>query len=356
MSQTTLPKTTSIKHIASESAVILNDMEFIIAGDIGEGGDKDLNALYKYNTLREEWTRFLSFNLRYGAPDEYVDDSDLYISMEIHRGLNQLFILCSFWSEMHDDFVLDTSVLDIRNDTVVHRLCSLRADRQAKIVHVNGVMHKVGNSHSIWNEDTLHWESIKTLPGFMDPNLDVGSLCEFSLVHVPSKDIVLRMGGYSCFWNPPAGIWQYSVASGIWKEMKDEDNNSFRLMSGAPQAVLSSNEQFVIICAPCSPAVKRFLVLDIRDDDQYKLWDSSVKRPELTLMTKTGGQSEISLLIFGWIRKQDDLQFVPRAIKTLITHWLCVEMIHCVTGVWDPEPRHKMIAVMDILRPAAPAL
>ena len=197
-----------------------------------------------------------------------------------------------------------------------------------------------------------------------------------SLIHVPSRNIMLMIGGNDeeCHWDGDinrSAIWRYSVESGLWEQMKDEQNKEFVIAlsdsAGQQHAVLTSDERFVII-APMEfawyvddPQETQFLVLDISDDDQYKLWKSPISMPfhdfepwshplcpervhfqcEFDAMM-ISGSADADLLTFGWIRKQSvekhgGVTQVPMALMTLISHWCSADIIHCFGHNADGE-------------------
>ena len=167
------------------------------------------------------------------------------------------------------------------------------------------------------------------------------------------------MDGLTWFQNyghGPTGIWRYCVRSGHWEQMQDDKGKPFKFVKNPElqQIVLSSNERYVIIASEQGDS---FHVLDIGDDDQYKLWESSVTVPDrMQFVTRSGGISESKLLAFGWMRKLEDVCFVPIVIKTLISNWYSVEMIHSFNyahrqddGVFDRS--HDKILLTDVLCP-----
>ena len=72
-------------------------------------------------------------------------------------------------------------------------------------------------------------------------------------------------------------------------------------------------------------------VLDIRDEDEYKLWESAVELPFNSvpmLLTTTQGQSESRLLCSGWIRRTFGEFASPMVISRLIASYCCIENVH----------------------------
>ena len=195
-------------------------------------------------------------------------------------------------------------------------------------------------------------------------------MSDLSLVHVPSKDYVLLIGATrrSSMDISAAGMWRYRIQSSKWEEILDENDQPFELDTCERTPILSSNEQFVVLAPEGGYEPKQFQVLEIRDDDRYTLWNSSVTMLDhmhCWIMMKSGGRSETQLLAFGWIRQWIRKQVfavsmsIPAAIMSLIGEWCSLQKIHCVTledyDKKNAELRaergldHKMIPLTDIL-------
>lgn len=356
----------------SGTALVLNEREFVMAN----GMDK----LFKYNKISDRWTAYLSL------PPVCVIDSDddddhhnedkeepVY-AVQIDHKNSRLVIVSSGWSYHQRIEKLTTSIVDLHSASLLQSSSySVSIDehdgetrrksrcewhqhrRHLAMVSVHGIIHKVDGMHSIWIETKSSWEPIKVSREFRRYN---SATVDVTLIHVPSKDIVLMIGGYhqsgDIDWNKKTIIWQYRVTSGMWEEMKDQQHNSVELEPGEYDAVLSSNERFVIIVR--KECDYHFQILEFGDNDQCKLWQSPFVLPEpVVVMTKSGGSSEIQVLVFGWIRKHRAAALVPKSIMTLISEWCppsSVEMIHCFTEVsWDLgyARKHLMIPLTDIV-------
>ena len=335
----------------SNSATKLNDNEFLnlaFSNSATKLDDSDCLRLVKYNVLFEEWTPYLP-SLHLCSGDIYHQPRD---AIQLDRDNNRLFYVCV----NHDgggvtplSEYLTTSIVDLRSGSLILREFSYDSHPhkcQHAMVSVNGTMHKVCHTHTIWNDTSRKWEPIKVSPAFLNdahPKLQC-----ISLFHVSSNGFLLMFAGN-------AGIWKYRIESGLWTEIKDQQNKPLRLDFCASRAVMSANQRLAIIVPDNNVAKqwKHFRVLNITEGDQYKLWESSVAEPDnVQLITSSGGPGEeqkTQSLVFGWIRKHVKAQFVPCALQMLIKKWYSMEMIHYFVIDEENEDCHKMIPLEHIL-------
>lgn len=372
---------------SNEEIVVLNNGEFLAFQEVDEYTHVNdviykykKHVIYKYNIHHDEWTQYLK--LPDYAVHERTDGGESdegQFTMQVDCDHNRLFLVYSgtVVDERSWNFegfeALKTAVVDIQSGELIHE-----SDKRAReemepfvaIIHVNGIMHKVGGDHRIWSEKKRDWEPIKARPKFMD----FYSVSDVTLIHVPSKDFLLMIGGEDVGdhdWRVgvSTGIWRYSLKSGLWKQMKDEQNNNFVFDSGKQRAVLSSDEQHVII-APTDwfeGGRTHFQVMDIRDDDTYKLWESSITVPyfdelgshvfdSMMISGDSGGSSQAQALISGWIRrqfvsKQGGTKALPLVIMKLISQRCSLEMVHYFGHDGDNVQSHLMKPLADILYP-----
>ena len=326
----------------------LNESEFLIATKSGE--------LLKYNAYKEELTHHLALPHLFPRLDAFeVWDSASGVcnqikydgcrystayTMEIDPQNNRIFVLYTINEFFRGRPPINksiTSVIDIQSGAMIHQSCTDdKAQEIPCMVNVNGCIHRVSGSHSIWNESTLEWEQIQHSPA---PLEFYSSTSCSSCVHVASKNIVLMFGGKNSYTRC-SGIWRYCLSLGIWKEMRDYKNHSFRISKFRWHAVLSSDERVVIIAPNRKHSIDAsFQVLNIQDDDQYELWKTNKSVPKGTfLMTKSEVSSKSKLLAFGWIRKHV-AQYVPMDVSSLISEWCHVETIHCFTKKYNDKKR-----------------
>ena len=134
-----------------------------------------------------------------------------------------------------------------------------------------------GIQHLIFNTNDNTTKKLKP-PEFEGLEEVSGSEC----IYVKSKDILLSIGGYRDFWTTcePFGIWRYCLRKKKWTEMK---KLSFNLEHVKCQ--LSANEKFIIIASGqelnTEVGNEKIVVLDISDDNDYKLRECTLKIPKI---------------------------------------------------------------------------
>ena len=195
------------------------------------------------------------------------------------------------------------------------------------------------------------------------------SLSRISLVYVPSKGVILMIGGsrlWICGGHRLVGIWKFVIASSQWEQMIGP--TEFPRFSVS--AVLTSDEQRVIImCGRFRTELGGFgdfgllQVLDISNEDRFDLWTSTIRCPletERHLCARSGNRSDARLAAVGWVRELfASKDFVgmatpPPDIVDLIADWccmICIEMIHWIAGSnagWKNE-NHFVLPLTHIL-------
>ena len=352
------PENSGNVFMGDNNLIMLNDHEFLL---FIEDWDKTRSStgytFFKYNSIRDEWTLFMD---RLGGLSFAIDnDAQLLYGMTF-GGKDEM------------------TVVDISTQSVLHQ--SQLAKRvgvlgRPPLVNVNGIIHKVearvaGHTrHAIWDKmkkiwiesDVAQWKELGTITG-----------C--SLIHVPSKGIILMIGGRGygkeeqrpVFPGPAKteqnsrriGVWRYHIASNRWEQIEGIEFNYYKFGS-----VLSSDERYVIIMGgyqfrdengpkQSQLPTNCIHVLDIKHDDGYKLWRSAVVSPKdcscSSLVARTGDLRKYKLLKSGWIRKVlGSTLKTPIVVQDLIVEFGYTEMIHCVDSA---DLNHKMISLVDILR------
>ena len=135
-------------------------------------------------------------------------------------------------------------------------------------------------------------------------------------VYIESKEILLLIGGTkgSLLQHESFGIWRYCLRKKEWMEIKAFSSFNLEYVKCA----LSANEKFVIIAGgtkisndmssdnilSAASINNKIFVLDISDDNDYKLRESAINSPtHLSAIVIMGGEIEYELLVIGWIKK-----------------------------------------------------
>lgn len=207
------------------------------------------------------------------------------------------------------------------------------------LVEANGTVHAVagtGNSqHFVWSEGN----------GCFHFRHNVGKarmVPKPTLVHIPSKRMILLIGGYAkssrSGWT--GEIFKYDMDSDKWAQV-----TGISLKVSGCTALVTADEKYVIIgggyTGPSVPMYSIF-ILDIRDDANYKLSTSRIRSPWRgdMIMKKTGGALKNEKLVIGWIRNLfadkdfQDLQLPPVHVMLLVTRWHSTEYIHWLSPNW----------------------
>ena len=182
-----------------------------------------------------------------------------------------------------------------------------------------------------------------------------------SVVYVPSKNIILLIGGKSGD-DKPLGIWKFCVLSQKWTKMNDIKFEHFNV-----SVALTSNEKYVIIAGgydqtmhekSCDHARQKIrcysdsmFVLDISNDEQYTLKECTIKVPipGHNPIVRAGGIKD-ECLVVGWIKELyktkefKDSLLPPMYLIQLIVKRYNQEKIH-----WVSSRAHYCISVKRIL-------
>lgn len=342
--------------------IMVNDNEFVLP--IGE------YQMVKYNARRNEWSLFLTMEKALNFEKRTV---------AIDTNTKRMYL---------SGAESDITVVDLEKESIIYehrRKWCHGFDAGLFIVH--GVVHKFGgfgsNDHVVWSDLENKWSSPRTDNPLKYQFDAIWSRSPF-LLHVESKGIFLMFGAHT-FGTSGAealsvGMWQFNVAFDRWEEQIHED-----IEEGA--FVVSADEQFVVIL---DDPIK---VLDMRKEDEWKIWESSVRPPfvgiragcgspqdspaaQPCLLARSGGGADSVLLAYGWIRtlfgkqvlvgKSDqtencggcdhiEYELPPAAIIGVIADFCAQGMIHWLAS--GPQAKrfkagldHQIIPMSEILR------
>ena len=274
--------------------------------------------------------------------------------------------------------------------------------QQQAMISVNGIIHKIWATeddflvgHEIWNATDKQWESKEVV---LDEVTEMMAEClqrnhnVVSVVHVESQNIILVfIGTVDADWQYIyRGIWRYEVATKKWTHIE----RFGRVFNFAfCDVALTSDEEYVVIVGgrPLSADESnneiemdgdRIFVLDIRNENEYKLWNTSIVADKSILnrrwfnQNNWGHRCQITqcaplrddLLISGWVRQLfasesfDDMDSPPRVIRQLIgklngvedmVHWIL--LMNTKSKCNDPSmdaisARHHAMPLKEILR------
>ena len=305
--------------------------------------------IHEYDQKRNEWTELFDDD-KFPTPSFNADIT----AVALDPKTNKVYIRkqCS----------LDLLIMDI-NDKQITTKSVKNKTRMAPFlssgfVATNDALHIIGGRRNPQHLefDTNLNENDKWVPvprGF-------SSIAGLSAIHVPSKDIILLIGGH-VEYRYNFGIWIYSLKT---KQAKKLDDISFNYSHVS--SALTSCENYVIIASKKVQHASQFdmcnendeiFVLDIRDDNEYKLRKCDIKLPKAGMcnISRIGGIKD-KYLVVGWIKELfkskefKDLSFPPMYLIQLIVVRYNQEEIHWIYQYSWEDHRHFAINVKQILR------
>ena len=204
-------------------------------------------------------------------------------------------------------------------------------------MNVDGTIHAITKSakHLIWNDADNEFNQIYDFK----QNDDILDIHSPSVIYVKSKQKLFLIGAQIRGPKyPPCGIWTYSLLTNKWERI---DYLKFDNYGGS--VIKTSDEKYMIIfgCWDKDDSVlkkDRIYVLDIRDDNEYKLRKSAINFPKLDRhnILIRGGEIEHEMLVIAWIadlfkrEKFKHLELLPVYLMKLICSWYIQEEIHWI--------------------------
>ena len=138
-----------------------------------------------------------------------------------------------------------------------------------------GVFHNIGgdnSKHVAWdsnNDETVEMHDF-TENGYDD-------IWNPSAVYAPSKQMILLIGGIDAYQNEKMfGIWKFCLMKKKWKKTKELKFKYYNICS-----CLTSDQGYVIGSGIDADIeyMNKLYVLDVRQDDEYKLMECNIKLP-----------------------------------------------------------------------------
>merc|ERR1712087_702925 len=119
-------------------------------------------------------------------------------------------------------------------------------------------------------------------------------------------------------------------------------------------AVLTSDENYVILFGSRHDGPRQLFVMDIRDEGNYILRDCNITCGNLdpVALLRTGHGARDDLLVIGWIRELfatsdfDNFELPPLHIMQMMVPWYSMEMIHVI----EDNGGHYVVALQDVMQ------
>ena len=180
----------------------LSSFEFVVA--ILLNYDKDNNGIHKYNVHKNKWTQIMRY-----PQDELIQVETMAIGQQRHQTMIYFTNLVDGKLMMFDD--------EAKNLSTVKSNYPVAED--SSMVNINGVFHNIGGDenteHVAWNS---HNDETVIMHDFKEDGY-CGILCP-STIYVPSKQMILLIGGDAGLFNKPVGIWKFCLVTQDWKKLE----------------------------------------------------------------------------------------------------------------------------------------
>ena len=176
-------------------------------------------------------------------------------------------------------------------------------------------------------------------------------------VYVSSKQCILLLPNNTnryCATPPTKYPWTYCLKTQKWKQIR---NVSFEDLSHL-EAVLTSNQRYVVIFAENASKRQTVSILDMKDDSEWKIKKCNFNVPKRAhnnwgFVLRTGGiDSHDETLVIGFIRDSfeekefEDIQLPPMYLMKLVEEKYSAEIIHIV---FRDRRKRWLIYLKDIL-------
>eukprot|EP01084_Bolivina_argentea_P205651 351279_1 len=313
------------------SVLSINEHEFIATSRYHS------NGIYKYNMNKDEFLRFFKYSAQ-------------WLVFHTHAAINQME------QEVYLYSAYSGNIRILNLQTNEYHFHTFSGDSDSNFLFINNHFHIINNynKHAIVN----YKQNTQTLDIISDTlqSEDSTSLSSQSVIYIPSKQSILLLGGTDEEDTLTKELWIYSLKTQKWKMINNVIFEGYWF-----SAVLSSNEQYIILFGGQNDSKKYddpvddIFVLDIKDDNAFKLKKSTMRCPQPGEChgVRTGGiNSKSDILVIGFIKKcfkeneLKNIQLPPLYIMKLIANWYSMEMIHWISKGGN---EHYCIKLKDIL-------
>ena len=322
------------------SAATVYDHSVLLATFFQRDGRAAVESVHCYHSHTDEWQKIVVLE-RYVTLTHAEHSSDGFSNA----------LLSSF---LHTIYNSDQSVALDSIDP--NEICvDLLEAWMPYLVNVGTTLHAIGNSfsstHWIWDDTSRKFKVLHN-------NAPFGKTFGHSLVHVPSKRLIVMAGGFSGLSrNARNNFWMYNLDSKEWKRMQGV---SLERDQRYACACLSVDERYIVLAGGTNERlepVDLIHVLDISDPEHCKLRRSSIRLPMggQHHVLRTGGGVRDEMLVTCWARELfagtrfQHLSLPPLYILRLIVkQYAEEEMIHFMRRSRGNE--HFCIALKHVLR------
>ena len=300
--------------------------------------NQEHDGIYLYDTHTNQWTHIAQYQSN--AEGKFMENV-FEITPTYNPFHNQLYFQTTPLNSRHghnqwvafdmktNKFIMDKPIQFDRNR--IHR----------NVVNVGKHMHFIGGAygkrHTILNTINNSVETIDHTEFRGIPRIK-----RTQSIYIKSKQMLLLIGGHTCLMVNDArekdafGVWRFCLKKRKWEQLKE-----ILLHLADVSCATSMNENFVIIAGGIKFRYDqhheyndKIYVLDIRDDDNYRLREGTIKMPYCSSIILMGGAIEDELLVIGWIKRLfktkefKHLSLPPMYLMKAMCLWYDQEEIH----------------------------
>ena len=178
----------------------INDHEFILV----HSGFDDGDGVYKYNVHKNEWSQMIIY------PKHKIHIETVSISQEKHKTK----IYLGDWENQN------LIMFNMENQQLSTKKRDYSVVEASSMVVVNDVFHNIGGNeytkHTAWNS---HNDETVVMHDFTENGIDE-VWCP-SAIYVPSKQMILLIGGKDYENHKMIGIWKFCLITKKWQKLEE---------------------------------------------------------------------------------------------------------------------------------------
>lgn len=339
------------RYLCRVTTTSINEKEFLIASSCLRQDEE--GAIHKYNVKTNEWYKQYKYPIGWEIQKH---------SIAMNKKENKIY-LATYKAEMVivniDSKQYRVSQCDINHGYtdcpfINNWWCPVSIVNINSTIHVfvivfNVYLDKMTHKHLIFDEET---DEYKQIFDFMTTEY-INNPPHSSIhtkIHVSSKQILLLFISDSNAHIHQ--LWILNLKTNVWTK-----NETIKYEFQVSCAVLICNQQFIFLYSDNDT----MYVLDIRDNDKYKLSQCIIQTPfkmerhSITYLHATNRGIKDEMLVFGWINQLfqkpqfHGIALPPFCIIKLILNLYCIDLIHFICDPVENGHTHYAINVKHVL-------
>eukprot|EP01084_Bolivina_argentea_P127624 225661_1 len=288
---------------------------------------KAMFTLYKYDAIKHDFnTLSIGQVTRTNNEDCVTSFEDIIAFNKVKQEMYVLHKDCGSYTKTH----IQAININNKSQQILEYIPTGRY-----FLFINNCFHLFDNhnKHRIYHTKNEKLCLKNTLWNHTVEDLDAGLA-----IYVPSKQFIVLIGGHGYNGDLRKDIWCYSLRTQKWSRIEYMTFTGYNF-----GIVLTSNERYIILFGGTNDEQARdtevddILVLDMKDDNNWKLKKSKIFCPEVGAchIVRTGGvNAKYDVLVIGFIKQCfeqkefEHLDLPPIYIMMIIVKWFSAEMIH----------------------------